>query len=180
MKLLKEWSINKSSKKAKLIIVGSCIALVVFFSLISPVTASIFETINPITWGLTWIAIVIAIVVLHEIMHGLFFWLYSKRVQFGVKWSVLGANPYATSKGSRFSKRQFQMIGIAPQLLTLALFILAVATFQLNINVSIFALMGAATNLAGGCVDIYSVYQVGRCPNVILVEDTGDGFKIWQ
>lgn len=180
-KLLKEWSIRKSSKWDKLFILGSAIALIVFFIMMSPVTNYIFETVNPVVWGLAWLVVVIALVVIHEALHGLFFWLYSERVQYGIKWkTVFGPTPYATSIGSKFTKRQFQMIGIAPQLLTVVLLGLSLATFRVSSPVSMFALMSAMTNLAGGCVDIYSAFQVGRYSNAILVEDTGDGYKIWQ
>jgi hypothetical protein len=162
-------------------ILMSSIGLLVFCMVLTPLIAPILIQLGSLKWILIWLAIIITLVALHELMHGLFFWLYSKKVQFGVKWkSKFGPTPYATSPDSLFTKHQFQMIALAPQILSIMALILSVALFHTNSTISTFALMFAMTNLAGGCIDLYSVFQLMKYPDSVLLEDTGDGYRIWQ
>lgn len=177
--LIYDWSIRKGKKKLVVaIMVLACLGLIVVPIVMSPMTEPLVLKIGLGAYCLIWLALIFAIVVTHEALHGLFFYLFSRKVSFGVKWKTkFGPAPYASSPGTLFSKRQYQMIGFAPQFLSALLLIVGVF---LHAPALAILVMAATANLAGGCVDMWSIYELQRMPKDILVEDTSDGFKVWQ
>lgn len=177
--IIYDWSINKNRNRATVIIlVLACLWMLLIPWFMSPQLDPFVARIGLGTYTLTWLLIVLGIIAIHEGLHGVFFWLYSRHLSFGVKWKTkFGPAPYATSSGRMFTKRQYQMIGFAPQFLSATLLVFGIVTHD---AISALLLMAAAANLAGGCIDIWSIYEIQRLPENILVEDTSDGFKVWS
>jgi hypothetical protein len=147
--------------------------------LMAPTITPLVQRIGMGTYVLMWLSLIIGMVIIHEGLHGLFFWIYSRKVNFGVKWKTrFGPTPYASSPHSLFTKRQYQMMGIAPQILT-AVLLCSGGAFA-HVPIAAIGIMVAATNLGGGCVDLWAAFEIQRMPKDILVEDTGDGFKVWS
>lgn len=123
---------------------------------------------------------VIVVIVLHEGLHGLFFWVFGGKVRFGASFRTgMGPAFWASSPGGLFSKNQFQIIGLAPQLLTMLLLLLL--TFASLPNILAYPiLLGAAFNVGVGCLDIFTIFLLRRYPKGVLVEDTKDGLRIWE
>ena len=128
----------------------------------------------------TIVAMVVSTIVFipaHEAMHGLIFWLFQRRVSYGFKlWSAFGPVFYAASIGSRFSRRQYQMACLAPQILTVLLVILAILPIPDILAVG--SLYAATLNLGGGIVDIFVAARLQAFPKGALVEDTVDGMRV--
>jgi hypothetical protein len=133
-----------------------------------------FGTIN---WILLFMGCVVATIPLHEGMHGLFFRLYGGKVKFGAKlWSPLGPVFWATSK-KMFPRRQFQMIGLAPQLLSVALSaVIIFGGFPPIVQMGLIIVV--AGNLLGGAFDIYLAILLRRYPSSVMVRDIQDGLEV--
>jgi hypothetical protein len=113
-------------------------------------------------------------VVLHEAMHGVFFWLFTReRPQFGIGWGYA----YAHAPGWYFPRWSYALIGLAP------LIFLTLIGFALLPNVNPFwvfpLLLGMLINASGAVGDLWIVLKVVTEKGELLVEDTGDGFKIY-
>jgi flagellar basal body-associated protein FliL len=175
-----DWGINNKKNRGFLVIL--IISIIMLTAIPIAVTPMVYPFIYKIgLWAYTimWVALIISIIVIHEGLHGLFFYLYSKHVNFGIRWKTkVGPTPYATANGQLFTKRQYQMVAIAPQIMTLAV-IFAIQLLTNNLPAVAIIIMIAAINLGGGCADLWCVYQLQRFPDDILVEDTKDGFKVW-
>lgn len=127
-----------------------------------------------------FIAVLVAVTVLHEGLHGLFFWLFSGRVRFGAKlWSSMGPVFWASSPGRPIPRIKFQIIALAPQLLTILL-LLVLALAPLSNTLTYALVLAAALNLGGGCLDIYVAILLRKWPGSVLVEDVKDGFKVYE
>jgi hypothetical protein len=127
------------------------------------------------------ILMAVVVTVLHEGMHGLFFKLMGGgKVVFGVKkikW--MGIAFYASSPNTMYSRAQFTAIGLAPQILTAVVFILA---FTINVPsaVALGMMLFASMNFGGGCMDIYSVFKIWQLPKGSMIEDIQDGFRVYE
>jgi hypothetical protein len=114
----------------------------------------------------------------HEAMHGLIFWLYTRRVTFGFKpWTGLGPVFYAASAGSRFSRCQYQLACLAPQLLTVLLAL--TGALPVPDAVAIALAYAATLNLGGGVIDIFVAARLSRFPGGAVVEDSEDGMEVY-
>ncbi len=177
--ILYQWDIRKGKDKTSLlaILLGSLLMLSLP-TLLSPQLTPIVLHIGLIGYSLTWLGLLLGIVIIHEGLHGLFFWTYSRRVKFGVKWKTkYGPTPYATSPNSVFTRPQYQIIALAPQILTAVLFVLS--SF-LDSSSSAILIIVAIMNLGAGCIDIWSALKVQSFPKKALIEDTQDGFTVWS
>jgi hypothetical protein len=176
--LLFDWSIHNNKNKAVIVIlVLVCLALIAIPIVLSPFTSDMIMKIGFGQYCAIWLALILAITIIHEGLHGVFFYYYSKKVRFGVKWkSKFGPTPYASSPDSLFTKKQFQVISLAPQILTVA--VMFAGTF---FSLPIFAMcvIFGVANLGGGCIDLWTAYELQKLPDDIMVEDTKDGFRVW-
>ena len=115
----------------------------------------------------------------HEAIHGLVFWLYARRVAFGFKpWSAFGPVFYAASPGNCFTRRQYQLVCIAPQFLTVLLFFLAAVLYPPDL-LFVGMTYAATLNLGGGVVDIFAYSILFRFPKDAVVEDSTDGMDVY-
>lgn len=131
-----------------------------------------------------WLVIVtssfVATIVAHEGLHGLFFWLFTGKAKFGFKlWSSWGPIFWASSPGSLISRRRFQIVALAPQILTIILLPIMVFV-PLSSILAYCLLIAAGFNLCGGCFDIYLFFVLRKYPKHFLVQDTLDGALIWE
>ena len=133
-----------------------------------------------VLWAVVLIIVFVVTVVLHEGLHGLFFWLFSHKVRFGAQlWSLMGPTFWASSPGSLFPRAKFQTIALAPQLLTILLFLI-LALVPLSNIVTYALILTAAFNLGGGCLDIYAAILLCKYPRSLFIEDARDGFKVYK
>ena len=133
-----------------------------------------FGTVN---WVFLFLGCVVATIPLHEGMHGLFFRLYGGKVKFGAKLRTpFGPVFWATSE-KMFPRRQFQMISLAPQLLTVALSSF-IALGGLPPIVQMGLIIVAVGNLVGGAFDIYLAVLLRRYPSSVMVRDIQDGLEV--
>jgi len=117
--------------------------------------------------------------VLHEGMHGLFFWVFSRKANFGIQLKTwMGLVFWASSFGSLIPRVKFQIIALAPQILTVV-FLLVIIFASLPNTVNYVLLLISALNLGGGCFDIYGVTWLQHFPKYYLVEDTKEGCRIF-
>lgn len=176
-----EWNVNnkKDSKSLKLTVVCA----VIFMSGLAIALSDnnnnrILTDLGFIGYSAMWLGILLVIVAIHELLHGLFFWLFAGRVKFGIKWKTkLGITPYASCPNGLFTKRQFQAIGAAPQILSGLLFCAALIVWQPWSNVLILT---AAANVAGGCADLWLIWKAEELEDDAMIEDVETGIKVWK
>lgn len=126
-------------------------------------------------WLMIILATCVGVAVVHEGLHGLFFRIFGGHVKFGIKWTKLGLAPYATSPDS-FSRWRFQVVALAPQLLTFLL--LGVLLFDPPPMVAVGLIVAAAGNLGGGCFDLYTAGWLNKFPREYKVQDIKDGVRV--
>ena len=117
-------------------------------------------------------------IVLHEGLHGVFFYRFCGQAKFGATWSKLGPVFWASAPGSQLTRRRYQMVGLAPQILTVAIVIVLLTT-PLPVGIAYGLLCGAAFNLGGGCMDIYVVKLLRKYPPDYILEDIKDGCRVY-
>jgi len=127
--------------------------------------------------ALTVVLTVASVTILHECLHGLFFRLFGGRVSFGARMSRLGPVAWTTSTG-HYTKRQYQAISLAPQLLTLAVLLVAALAHDLSPAVKMMLSLAGVINLCGGGADIYGLWWLRRTPDNCLIEDIKDGISV--
>lgn len=123
---------------------------------------------------------IILVTLLHEGLHGIMFWLYTKRVKFGVKFDkIFWVMPYATSPGSKLRRGQLVRVALAPQIATI---IMLVACLSISPGWVLPRLLFwmAMFNFAGGALDIYMSIWLFRFKPNILIEGTIDGAVIYE
>ena len=174
-----DWNVNqKKNKLFRLILVLACLIMVAIPIAVTPMVYPLIDHIGIGYYSIIWLALIISMVVIHEGLHGIFFYAYSKHVNFGIRWKTkVGPTPYATANGQFFTKRQYQIIGLAPQLFTIAL--ISITWLLTSLPALAIVIMVAATNLGGGSADLWAVYELAKLPDNIMVEDTKDGFRVW-
>ena len=128
-----------------------------------------------IEWLIVAIIACIGVTLIHEGLHGLFFKIFGGDVKFGVAKSSLGPAPYATSL-TYLPRSRFQLVGLAPQLLTIACLIGLLTSPPPMVAVGLIIV--AAGNLGGGCFDLYTVKWLNRFPREYKVLDIKDGVKV--
>lgn len=115
------------------------------------------------------------LIIIHEGIHACFMKLFDKKgnIRFGFK----NGMAYAASPGSRYSRRQFFWISLAPFiLLTLTMTLL----LYLGIIDKIFFILMTSMHASGCTGDFYWGLLVIKAPKEALIEDTDVGIKIYQ
>lgn len=116
----------------------------------------------------------VLLLVLHEAIHGLFFKSFNPtgKIKFGFK----NGMAYAASPGSRYSRRQFSIICLAP---FVAISLLLSLAYGLGLLPAFTFLMVAM--LHGSCCigDFYWVYLVAHAAPETLIEDTAVGIDFY-
>ncbi len=159
------------------ILLIACAALPIF-----PFMMAVQHRLPSTTPGLSLLALLagtIFFVPAHEALHGLAFWLYARSVTFGFKpWTALGPVFFAASPGNIFTRRQYQLVCIAPQIMTVLLFFLAAVLYPTDL---LFLSMtyAATLNLGGGVVDMFIYTILFRFPRDAMVEDSTDGMDVY-
>ena len=131
--------------------------------------------INLIDWLIVVIVACAVVTIVHEGLHGLFFKIFGGDVKFGVAKSSLGPTPYATSL-TYLPRSRFQLVALAPQLLTIACLIGLLTSPPPMVAVGLIIV--AAGNLGGGCFDLYTAKWLNRFPREYKVLDIKDGVKV--
>jgi hypothetical protein len=119
----------------------------------------------------------VAVTIPHEGLHGIFMWKFGGKVSFGAKWTKLGPAAYATSP-AYFTKTQYRIISLAPQILTIVMLLIALLAKPSAI-VGASCIIIAALNLGGGCLDIYMFWWVRRFPDNSFFKDNIDGVEVY-
>lgn len=111
---------------------------------------------------------------LHELLHALAFLLWGGTPYFGVKM------PYALFCGARnqlFRRNQYLVVGLAPLIvITLAGIILTL----FSPIVAVYTLAITIGNVSGAAGDVLAAQKLWRMSSDVLVEDTNDGFRVWE
>jgi|WetSurMetagenome_2_1015567.scaffolds.fasta_scaffold68395_4 hypothetical protein len=121
----------------------------------------------------------LAMLLIHELMHALFFYIFGKNTRIGfVPNAGIGPAFYATST-TLFTKGQFLLILLAPQILTIIFLLLyfPLQSFPFILNNIIYM---TAVNFAGGVADFYMTIALIKVKNVKYVEDMELGIKIYR
>lgn len=162
------------SKRTRILIFALVFTLPFLFFYIGKFNYGTFFNLSN---SLVLLGSLLAMMVLHELLHGLFFWIFGREVSFGIKLKTTMGPVFWASSSKLYPRLKFQIIGLAPQLLTLALILLA--TFaNLPTVVSLTFYITAVCNFCAGMFDIYLVTVLAKLPNNCLVEDTRDGMRI--
>lgn len=179
MQLVEEFTLKNLSKRKKIGVI-----LLGIFGMFLIINLGEFLGIlkvgmNPQYFLAVLIAFIVTVVI-HEGLHGLFFYIFSGKVKFGAKLrGGMGPAFFATSPGSLIPKRRFQLVALAPQILTICLvptlFLIPYPSMLSNILVLTMAL-----NFGGGCLDIYIALWSRKFPRSFLFEDIRDGLKIYE
>jgi len=122
---------------------------------------------------------IVTVTVIHEGLHGLFFWIFGGRVKFGAKLKTSFGPVFWATSDKIFSKRQFRMISLAPQILTFACF-LVIFLAKLPPIYEIGLWIIAVGNLTGGGFDIYISLILGRFPAGSMFQDKQDGLTVYM
>ena len=179
MKLLKSYDLLNDEKLIKKLNIRSIILTIFFFILFTIMTVfvkgSTFEIESPVIELLISVVLLVVLIVLHELIHGLFFKVFNLKgkVKFGYKNGMF----YATSPLSKYSKRQFSVIALAPFVIISA--VLCVF-YVLNIMPRTMFVFIAALH-AGACVgDFYWMVLIAKSPKGCMIEDTEKGINFYQ
>jgi hypothetical protein len=128
-------------------------------------------------WFTLFMVCLSIVIPLHEGLHALFFRLFGGKVRFGATLKTrLGPVFWATSD-KLFPKRQFRIIALAPQVLTLICIVIALFDIPTICKLGLWII--AAGNLAGGGFDIYISCLLGRFPAGALFQDQKDGIQVY-
>ncbi len=120
------------------------------------------------------VGMMILVVLMHEWVHGLFFWIFTRQQPvFGVGWGYA----YACAPGWYFPRWQYLIVGLAPLVLLTLGGLAAIAIAPSNWVTPIY--LGLLINASGAVGDLWITARIAREPGEILVEDTGDGFKVY-
>jgi len=115
----------------------------------------------------------------HEGLHATFTKLFGGEVRVKVGFDkIIGLYAGVWSPAdSLFTRRQFLMIALGPQLLSLGAFIVWLTVPVTNMVASVL-FVAMAFNIAGGTADMHSAYRVLRCPSGSLIENSEKGLVI--
>lgn len=183
MELIEDWKLKSCPRRKRIGVLMLGMSGMLFIIVLGEYLLKIDVKSITNSWA-SWAAVVISVfvvvTVLHEGLHGLLFWIFGGRVHFGAKlWSLMGPVFYASSPGSLIPRAKYQMIALAPQLLTVLLFLM-LALAPLSNIVAYALILAAALNVGGGCLDIYATILLRKYPRSVLIEDTRDGFKAYE
>ncbi len=122
----------------------------------------------------------VASVLLHECLHALVFKIFTGKAKIGfIKDKTWGWVGYATSPNSVIPKKKLIMTIIAPQILSLILVgILIYSSYSDIVKYVILNIM--VMNLAGGCVDYYTIWLLMKEKGNVFVEDTMTGAILYK
>jgi len=126
-------------------------------------------------WDVFLVALIFVVFIgLHELIHGAFFWIFShSRPRFGIG----GGYAFAAAPGWFFPRGQYLIVALAPLVILSLLGMALVAIVPVTGVTGI--LLGMVTNASGAVGDMWIVYRLLREGNNIVVEDLGDGIKIY-
>lgn len=120
------------------------------------------------------LGIMALVVVLHEWMHGLFFWAFTReRPKFGLGWGYA----YACAPGWYFPRGQYLVVGLAPLILLSLAGLAVIAVAPPGWVGALF--WGLLINASGAVGDLWITARIARERSDVLVEDTGDGFRVY-
>jgi hypothetical protein len=170
-------TLSSMSKRVKVaIILAGLFGTFVFAVPFGVIYGDYIKGFGTANWIILFLGCVVATIPLHEGMHGLFFKLYGGKVKFGAKLKTpFGPVFWATSE-KMFPRRQFQMISLAPQILTVVLW--AVLASGVSPIVQMGLIIVAVGNLLGGAFDIYLAVLLRRYPSSVMVRDVQDGLEV--
>ena len=124
---------------------------------------------------LLFFASLIIYILLHEAVHGIFMKRYSKVKPFyglkGIMYAYAGSTAF-------FDKRSYLVISLAPVVL------LGLVLVLLNLLVPLgwfwFVYIIQVVNISGAAGDLYVMNMICKCPDDILVNDSGVSMKIYS
>ncbi len=126
--------------------------------------------------GVVWVVFIFVVFIcLHELIHGAFFWIFTGRQP---KLGLRGGYAFAAAPGWFFPRRQYLLVALAPLVLLSLLGMALVATVPLAGVTGI--LLAMVLNASGAVGDLWIVYRVMRERGAVVVEDLGDGLKIYS
>lgn len=173
-------TLSTMPRRVKLaIILGGLLGTFVFAIPFGMIYGDYIVGFGAINWLLLFMGCVVATIPLHEGMHGLFFRLYGGKVKFGAKLKTPFGPVFWATSDKMFPRRQFQTIGLAPQILTAVLGLLIILG-DFSPMVQMGLIIVAVGNLLGGAFDIYLAVLLRRYPSSVMVRDIQDGLVIWD
>jgi len=179
MELVEEFKIKNLPKRKRIgIVLMSCAVMIFVIEIGRYLPRLSIQDVGFINWSIMVVAVLIFVVVIHEGLHGLFFWLFSRKVKFGFRLKgSMGPAFWTSSPGSLIPRLRFQIVGLAPQILTVMLLLLLT---PMPTILKYGLLWAVVFNLGGGGPDIFGVIYLRRYPRSCLVEDVEDGMRIYK
>ena len=179
MEEIQKISLEKMTHRTKWTILLITFGVMSFFWLFLGVTYGL----SPLSFGIwKWIALVsgcMAIIIsVHEALHGLLFWVFGGKVKFGAKLKTSVGPIFWATSDKLFSKRQYRIISLAPQILTLTC-VLIIFFAELPTVYEIGLWIIAVGNLCGGGFDIYISCILDKFPAGALFQDKQDGVQVY-
>lgn len=172
-------SLSSMSRKTKVLIILVALFVTFLFSDLFALKygAYVFGMATR-DWVLLFLVCLLVTIPLHEGLHGLFFHLFGGRVSFGAKmWTAFGLVFWASSD-KLYTRKQFTIISLAPQILTLILLPVVIwASLPVMWEMGLFII--AVGNLCGGGFDIYISLKLKRFPAGYMYQDTKDGLNVY-
>jgi len=161
--------------KRKINLIAMILAVIV---LMAGQLAHPYDEAASVLLGKAWVllalmGVLFAYMVLHEWVHGLFIRIFTQtKPVYGMKSIYL----YAGSS-AYLDRRSYTIIALAPVLIFGA--ILLVLAFALPRNWFWLVHIVQIANIAGSAGDFYGVFRMQRMKKSILIQDLGDGMKVF-
>ncbi len=114
------------------------------------------------------------VVPLHELVHGLAFRLWGGQPHYG---ALLPLAFYCGARNQLFRRNHYLVVCLAP----LVLISLAASVVTLLFPLAApYLLLAAVGNVSGAAGDLTAAYLILQHPRQIWVEDTEQGFRLWE
>ncbi|HLI06703.1 MAG TPA: DUF3267 domain-containing protein [Ktedonobacteraceae bacterium] len=127
-----------------------------------------------VLWLVSNVVAYSVILPLHEAVHGLVIALLGGSPYFGAK---LPLALFCGAKNQLFRRHQYMVVALAP------LVVLSLAALLLTLFAPVaasYVFLATVGNFSGAAGDVWATARVLRMPRDALIEDTADGFQVWE
>lgn len=125
-------------------------------------------------WLVINIVAYVIILPLHEAVHGLVIALLGGIPYFGAK---LPLALFCGAKNQLFRRNQYLMVALAP------LVVISLTAIMLTLLAPVaasYVFLATVGNFSGAAGDVWTTARVLRLPPGVLIEDTADGYQVWE
>lgn len=133
-----------------------------------------FSSGGLLLWLLSNIVAYVVILPVHEGIHGLVIALLGGKPYFGAK---LPLALFCGAKNQLFRRNQYIVVALAP------LVVISLAAIVLTLLAPVaasYVFLATVGNFSGAAGDVWTSARVVRLPPDSLIEDTADGYQVWE